>query len=1138
MHRLALLTGLAVALALAGCNCENPVAVTPDTGARLDGAVSAHDGAVQEQDGAVSESDASQEGLDASVADLDGALSELDGAVPEADGSITPIPDGSVVTETDGSVVTIPDGSVVTETDGSVVTIPDGSVVTVPDGGTGNHPPVVTVPATYVVLQGASLTMTATGSDPDGDPITYAWLQTGGTPTVALTGAGTASASFTAPAVAQDVVLIFTVTVCDPQPLCASVSTLVTINMPPGLTASGNPSPVNEGALETLTATAYDPGDTLTYQWTQSLGPTVTLSGTTAPVATFTAPLVSSDTALGFDVQVCDAFAACSNASVSLTVKNVNHPPVAVATAAPNPAGPLATVTLDASGSTDPDAGDVLNFLWTQSAGPTVTLSSTTAAKPTFTAPVVQADTVLTFDVKVCDQLGECSTTTVSVTVLGVSTYVSEATGSDATGQGTKTKPWRTVQKAITTAVTYAFTTVYVDKGNYPAAVTMVNGVAVQCGYDSAAAWARTGTISTLVAGTPTVLFPAGANATLDGCTVNVFGVNPISDTIAVNVLDASPLIVNCTVDATVASSGSPPPNTIALALGGAGAGGVVTVSGGTFTGGNGSTSATGIRVQGGMALTIGPSVSGAVAVYGTTKVGTASAYGILATAGTVTANQITASAGPATSLSVGISASGAASKIDVTASTIKSGDLSGAGPGTPATSDGVAVNGIASATITRCLVNAGSGGYYSNGVRCTATPLASITACSPVGPIAYGVFGAGSTIESFGVRLDTCPATLTGNTIRGGNSSPLTAGVDVENGMPNIQGNVSIEGGSGNNAVGVLVRAGTPSIVSNTLIRGALASGVLAPLRAAGISAAGGAAGNMPSATITDNVLIEGGYSQNGAVGILLVQTRSVTIARNTTVRGGTSPAADWGVADGDPIAAGGSGSINLTINRNLITGTPLDATSTPTVTIAGGLYLGGETGLVSNNRILGGFGSTAYGVKGATSMEIWNNYVTPVGVVGNTTSAYGFHMQSNGAMGTFNNNIIDTGRKAYVRNGFYENGFFTPVAFKNNDFYPDPTPVPPPVRDIHLYRLAIGTYADTVAVIDATHTPASAGTMVANPLFVNEGGYDFHLTFGLPGSPCIGAGLGVNLGAPKDDMDGDSRPLVAADIGPDEVP
>lgn len=62
------------------------------------------------------------------------------------------------------------------------------------------------------------------------------------------------------------------------------------------------------------------------------------------------------------------------------------------------------TLTLDGSGSYDPDGDDSLSYFWTQTSGTAAELSDSQDPMPTFTAPfMTTADTVMTFDLTVAD---------------------------------------------------------------------------------------------------------------------------------------------------------------------------------------------------------------------------------------------------------------------------------------------------------------------------------------------------------------------------------------------------------------------------------------------------------------------------------------------------------------------------------------------------------------------------------------------------------------------------------------------------------------------------------------------------------------------------------------------------------------
>lgn len=280
---------------------------------------------------------------------------------------------------------------------------------------------------TVVTLDGSA------SSDPNGQPLTYAWTQVAGS-TVVLNLGDPVHPTFAAPNVPPGgATLTFQLTVNNGMQTSAPVTVNVTVkyvNHPPVANAGPNQT-VGANSLVTLDGSAsYDPdGDVLQYQWTQTGGPTVTLSSATVVKPTFTAPPVSSGSiALSFQLSVSDGFAT-SIASVSITDEYVNHPPVANA-GANQTVNDTTIVTLDGSASTDPD-NDPLTYAWSQLSGTPVMLSNSGVVKPTFTAPIVSASgDTLVFRLTVTDPGQRSSTATSNVTVVHQNPVCTAATAS------------------------------------------------------------------------------------------------------------------------------------------------------------------------------------------------------------------------------------------------------------------------------------------------------------------------------------------------------------------------------------------------------------------------------------------------------------------------------------------------------------------------------------------------------------------------------------------------------------------------------------------------------------------------------------------------------------------------------------
>ncbi|MDD5035683.1 MAG: Ig-like domain-containing protein [Methylococcaceae bacterium] len=122
----------------------------------------------------------------------------------------------------------------------------------------------------------------------------------------------------------------------------------------------------------------------LTFAWSQTAGPTISLSGANTATPSFTPTQVDS---YAFSLVVSDGKDNSAPASVTITVQPIpNQPPIANAGSNQNVKTDV-KVALDGGNSRDPDNGPTpLAYAWSQVSGPGVSLEGANSAKPSFTA--------------------------------------------------------------------------------------------------------------------------------------------------------------------------------------------------------------------------------------------------------------------------------------------------------------------------------------------------------------------------------------------------------------------------------------------------------------------------------------------------------------------------------------------------------------------------------------------------------------------------------------------------------------------------------------------------------------------------------------------------------------------------------
>ena len=275
------------------------------------------------------------------------------------------------------------------------LTVNDGAVTSAPDTvvvSTLNSAPTADAGSDQTRPVGATVQLSGAGSsDPDGDPLTYAWSFVSGP-------AGSQAVLSNPAAVAPTFVIdlpgtyVVQLHVSDGalQSAPDSVS-IATSNSPPVARAGADASGL-VGQMVTLDGGASSDvdGDPLTYRWSFVLRPAGSAASLDDPATAM--PRFTLDAFGDYLVQLVVSDGLVDSAADTVVIGTGNTAPVARA-GADRTVAAGAVVELDGSGSTDVD-GHTLTYAWSLAAvpaGSTASISDRTAARPTFTADLAGA---------------------------------------------------------------------------------------------------------------------------------------------------------------------------------------------------------------------------------------------------------------------------------------------------------------------------------------------------------------------------------------------------------------------------------------------------------------------------------------------------------------------------------------------------------------------------------------------------------------------------------------------------------------------------------------------------------------------------------------------------------------------------
>lgn len=251
-----------------------------------------------------------------------------------------------------------PDSFTFTASDGTATSAPATVSITV---NPVNDPPVADAGGPYSVVEGGTVTLTGSGSDVDGDPLTYAWdLDGDGIFKTSGQNAVLSSSVLDGPS-SKSVVLRVT---DNHGETSSSVATINILNADPTISGVSSNGPVNEGSSVTVTVSASDPAganDPLSYEFDFDNNGVYEVGPQPGSAASHT---YADNGSYPVNVRVTDGDGGEATSSITVVVNNVN--PTASVSGAPasSPEGTAISVTGSATDPSSVDTAAGFAYAW------------------------------------------------------------------------------------------------------------------------------------------------------------------------------------------------------------------------------------------------------------------------------------------------------------------------------------------------------------------------------------------------------------------------------------------------------------------------------------------------------------------------------------------------------------------------------------------------------------------------------------------------------------------------------------------------------------------------------------------------------------------------------------------------------